>query len=211
MFDTFVLMANPGDSAATVEARYLLPGGAVVTRTYTVAPRSRRTVWVDLVAPALADTTVSAELVSTNAVPIIVERAMWWPGPTSASWREAHASPGVVASATDWMVADGELGGSRQVETYLLVANTGGTAGQVRVTLLPEQQAPIERVFTVPARSRFTVDVRARFPELGDRRFGARVTSLTPGVELVVERAVYSDAAGARWAAGSSALATPLP
>jgi hypothetical protein len=35
-------------------------------------------------------------------------------------------------------------------------------------------------------------------------------TGGTP-VQLVVERAMYSDAAGQRWAAGTSALATPLP
>ncbi len=44
---------------------------------------------------------------STNAVPIVVERTMWWPGPalTTNYWYEAHNSPG----ATD----DGDALGRR--------------------------------------------------------------------------------------------------
>jgi hypothetical protein len=44
------------------------------------------------------------------------------------------------------------------------------------------------------------------------KRFGVTVESLgaTPA-QLVVERAMYSDAGGVTWAAGSNALATRLP
>jgi hypothetical protein len=40
---------------------------------------------------------------------IIVERAMWWPGPTSATWHEAHNSPGTTQTGTRWALAEGEV------------------------------------------------------------------------------------------------------
>jgi hypothetical protein len=53
--------------------------------------------------------------------------------------------------------------------------------------------------------------VGAFFPQAAGTRFGAMVESLgeTPA-QIVVERALYWDAAGQRWAAGTNALATRL-
>jgi hypothetical protein len=52
---------------------------------------------------------------------------------------------------------------------------------------------------------------RAEFPEALGKRFGALVESLgTTPAQIVVERAMYWDAAGQRRAAGSNALATRL-
>ncbi len=60
--------------------------------------------------------------------------------------------------------------------------------------------------------SRFNVDVSAEFPDVINQRFGALVESLGPTpAELVVERAMYSDAPGLVWAAGTNALGTRLP
>ena len=47
-FDMFILIANPDPTtAATVQATYLLDNGTTLTKTYTVAPSSRRTIYVD--------------------------------------------------------------------------------------------------------------------------------------------------------------------
>ena len=79
-FDLFVLIANPGTSDAQVEATYLLPDGTTVVKRHTVGATSRFNIWVDLEDARLADTAVSTTIRSTNGVPVIVERAMWWPG-----------------------------------------------------------------------------------------------------------------------------------
>ena len=79
-FDLFILIANPNSQQANVTARYLLPSGAVVTKTYDVAPNSRFNIWVDYEGAELANEAISTTVTSTNGVPIIVERAMWWPG-----------------------------------------------------------------------------------------------------------------------------------
>ena len=212
-FDLFVLVANPGATDATVQATYLLPSGTTIVKVYTVEANSRFNIWVDREDPALADTAVSTLVTSTNGVPIIVERSMWWPGPTFATWQEAHNSAAARATAARWAMAEGEVGGPANVQTYILLANTGGAVGVVRVTLLFEGGgAPLSRDFAVPGNSRFNVDVRAEFAGVVDRQFGALVESQggTPA-PIVVERAMYSDALGMTWAAGTSALATRLP
>jgi hypothetical protein len=210
-FDLFVLLANPGTTDATVNVRYLLPDGNIVLRSYTVAARSRSNIWVDLEDPLLADTAVSTIVESTNAVPIIVERAMWWPG-SSATWHEAHSSPGATTTGARWASAEGEVGGSANVATYVLLSNTSAFAGSAQVTVRFEDGTSAVRTFPLAATSRFNVDMRAEFPESVGKRFGVIVESLgaTPA-QLVVERAMYSDAGGVTWAAGSNALATRLP
>jgi hypothetical protein len=53
--------------------------------------------------------------------------------------------------------------------------------------------------------------VRQEFPEAFGRGFGAVIESLGPSaVPIVVERAMYNDARGTVWAAGSDALGTRL-
>ena len=45
-------------------------------------------------------------------------------------------------------------------------------------------------------------------PELANESFGTTITSTQP---VIVERALYADAEGVNWAAGTSATATRLP
>jgi hypothetical protein len=209
-FDLFLLLVNPTADDAVVEAKYLLPDGRVVTRRHTVGAQRRYTIWVDQEDALLANAAVSTVLRSVNGVPIVAERSMWWPGDGRA-WYEAHASAGVNGTSTRWAIAEGEVGGSRGVETYILIGNTSSSTGTVRVTLLLEDGGVLTRTFQATARSRVNVDVRAEFPEAIGRRFGALIESGPEALSLVVERAMYWDAAGRRWAAGSNAVATRLP
>lgn len=213
-FDLFILLANPNPSDALVEARYLTAAGRTLTKQYLVAANSRRTIFVDAEqfpgeGTALANAAVSTSVTSLNAVPIIVERAMWWP---QASWHEAHNSPGATATGTRWALADGEAGGPDGAQTYILIANTGGAQGQVRVTLCFEDGSTVTRTFTLAASSRFNVDVTSEFPAAAGRRFGAIVESLGGSpIPIVVERAMYTSVGGVLWSGGTNALGTRLP
>ncbi len=211
-FDLFLLMANPQTTDAQVQVQYFRSDGTVVSRAHTIGARSRRTIWVDLEDPALADAAVSMSISSTNGVPIVAERSMWWPGPTAASWFEAHNAFGATMTATRWAVADGEAGDGGSPNTYVLMANPGAAAADVRVRVLAEDGTSAERTVVVPAFSRLTVDVGAMFPEARNRRFGVVAESLgTSPVPIVVECARYRDASGVVWAAGTAHLATPMP
>ena len=211
-FDLFLLIGNPTDQDAIVQATYLLPDGSTIEKQYLVAARSRFNIWVDLEDTRLADTAVSTTLTSLNGVQVVAERAMWWPGPAYAPhWYEAHNSPGATATGTLWALAEGESGGPRGVETYVLIANTSSTAGEARVTVLFEDGTTTAQTFPLLPSSRFNVAMSAMFPTTAERRYGVIVESIggTPA-QIVVERAMYANAAGAVWAAGTNALATRL-
>ena len=60
--------------------------------------------------------------------------------------------------------------------------------------------------------SRFNVDVAHRIPggaSTGGSARSSRASGATPA-QIVVERAMYWDAVGQRWAAGTNALATRI-
>jgi hypothetical protein len=167
---------------------------------------------VDYEDARLADTAVSTTIRSIDGVPVIVERAMWWPGPTSATWAEAHNAAGATTTGTKWALAEGEVDASRNLETCILVANTASVPADVKVTLIFEDGTTAEQMYpSIPRKSRFNVPVGGNFPEAAGRRFGAIVESVgAVPAQIVVERAMYWDAAGQRWAAGTNALATRL-
>jgi hypothetical protein len=208
-FDLFVLISNPGDTPAAITATFLLPDGTSIVKSGTVAPRSRFSLWVDTLDPRLADTAVSTIITATNGVPIIVERTMWWPGPTAATWAEAHNAAGLTTLGRRWALAEGQVGGSRAVETYILIANLGA-ADTARVTLYYEDGTSDAKDIPLPASSRTNVPVASEFPSAVGRRFGALVEALGADPQIAVERAMYSNAAGVEWAAGTSAAATKL-
>ena len=145
---------------------------------------------------------------------------MWWPGPTAETWFEAHASAGTTTTGTIWALAEGEEGGARAAETYVLIANTSAYDGLARVTLFVEDGSPLERTVPLKANSRTNVPIGAPVDRggFGDviagKRFGTIVESL-PGTlgaaaQIVVERATYTSLRFTPWAAGTNAVATRL-
>jgi hypothetical protein len=218
-FDLFILLANPSADPADVEVTYLLTDGTTYAKRYPVAANSRSTIWVDdetlpgTAGKPLANAAVSSTIRSLNGTPIIVERAMWWPGPavTANFWTEAHNSPGATRAGTVWGLADGEVGGARASQTYVLIANTSAFAGTARVTILFEDGTTAAKTVPLLARSRLNVDVASEFPAAANRRFASLVESLgaTPA-QLVVERAMYTSPGGVLWAAGTNVVGTPV-
>lgn len=216
-FDLFVLIANPGSTDANVKLTYLLGDGQTFTRTMTAPANQRSGVWVDVEQfPGIAgfpleDVALSTKVESTNGVPLIAERAMWWPGDFN-TWQEAHNSAGSRVAGIRWALAEGEVGGTRAQQTYILIANTSAFDGTATVQLVYEDGESAELQYALPANSRTNVPVGVDFPASLGRRFGAIVesTGATPA-QIVVERAMYSDAGGVALAAGTNALATRIP
>jgi Tol biopolymer transport system component len=216
-FDTFILLLNPADDVAQCEVRYATTAGEVFVKPYALPAHSRTTIWMDQEdipggGRALANVAAATTITSTNGVPIVAERTMWWP---DGDWYEAHGSAGAVAAASRWAVAGLELGPPpRGADAYLLVLNTSPDTGTVLVTLHPEDGQPIAKAFRVGPFARVTVSVRDVFPAAQSFTlpFGAVVEAVgTSPIPIVVEQAVYWNAGGVVWAAGTNALGTPLP
>ncbi len=106
-------------------------------------------------------------------------------------------------------LAEGRVGSSDHAQTYILLANPQLSQTQVQITFLRENNDPVVKLFTVEPRTRFNVAVGGvDVPEITNERFGAVIESIEP---IIVERALYWDALGVVWAAGSNATATRLP
>jgi hypothetical protein len=216
-FDMFVLIAHPTETDAEVTITYLTIDGTTYSRSLVAPANARSGIWVDeevfpgMPGKPLADEAVSTTVTSTNGVPLVVERAMWWPG-DSSTWHEAHNSAGATATGTKWAVAEGEVGGARGHETYLLIANTSSFVGSATVTLMFTDGTSVNREYPLPPSSRTNVAVGPEFgAAVTGRQFGAVIESTgeTPA-QIVVERAMYSSAGGVAFAAGTNALATKL-
>jgi subtilisin-like proprotein convertase family protein len=206
-FETFVLIGNPNDAAANVTLTYLLPTGATVTQPAQVAANGRLTINVETVDPQLADTAVSTTLVSDR--PIVVERAMYWPDIT-LGWQEAHNSFGLAETGLRWGVADGRIGGARDFQTYILLANPNPVAAEVEVRFLKASQVEV-RHYTLPPTSRWNINAAADVPELGAGVFSAEVRVLN-FQGIAVEKAMYwNDTGGMIWSGGTGVTATLLP
>jgi hypothetical protein len=205
-FNCFVLLSNPNGSAANVTLTYLLPGGSTVQQPLVMPPNSRSTINVATVDPQLADTAVSTTI--TSDIGIVAERAMYWPD-ISQGWIEAHNSFGVTETALRWGIADGRIGGPRGHQTYILLSNPNPVPAEVEVTFV-KSAAVVTRTYTLSPTSRVNIWANGDVPELGEGTFGAdiRVVNYQP---IAVEKALYWDAEGVTWAAGTNVIATRLP
>jgi Ca2+-binding RTX toxin-like protein len=206
-FTTFVLVGNPNPAAANVTFTFLTATGQTVVRNKVVPANGRLTVNVATEDPMLASAAVSTTVTADQ--PVIAERAMYWPGPPS-TWAEAHNSFGATTLGTKWGLSEGRVGMAHAFQTYILLANPSTTAANVQITFLRANGAPVVKTFTVAPTSRFNVAVNTAAPELQGEEFGALI-EVTNGVGISVERAMYSDALGQVWAAGTNALGTRLP
>jgi hypothetical protein len=207
-FETFVLVANPTNDAATATFTFLPEAGTPVTRVHDIPAGGRLTINIEAEDPALANLGAVGTRV-TSTVPVIVERSQYWPY-TPDRWYEAHNSFGQTETATHWGLAEGRVGGAAEYKTYVLLTNPDqGATAQVTLTFLREGDAPVVKAFTIAPASRLTVDVgSAQVPEITDGAFGTIIESTAP---ISVERAMYANANGQFWAAGTSAAATRLP
>ena len=77
-FETYILLANPGAIGAEVRVTFLRSSGSPIARRFSVGPTSRFNIDVNRDVPELAGQTFGALIESTNGVPIVVERAMYW-------------------------------------------------------------------------------------------------------------------------------------
>jgi hypothetical protein len=208
-FTTFLLLANPnqGQPPADVTMTYLPASGAPVTTTKRLAAGERLTVNIATEDESLASAAVATQVAST--LPIIVERSQYWPS-TPDQWLEAHNSFGLTSTGLTWGLAEGRVGGEADYQTYILLANPGTLPASVTITFLRTNGTTLTKTFTVPPTSRFNVPVGpgTDVPELANEEFGARIESTQP---IAVERAMYSDANGIVWAAGTNATGTKLP
>ncbi|MGV3520521.1 hypothetical protein [Luteitalea sp.] len=178
-FDLDVLIANPTDTTADIAVSYLKPDGTTVPQVFTLAGKARRTVRVEEVS-GLEDTAVSAVVRSLNAVPLAVERTMFW----DTSYYGGHTGNAVEAPRTRWLFGEGNQG---FFDTYVLLANANDATAVATITYLVEGGPNVAQVYTVAPTSRLNV-YAGLVPQLAGKSFSIVVTSTLP---IIAERAMY--------------------
>ncbi len=194
-FEEEILIGNPNTSAAEISITYLRPAGAApITQTFTMPATSRKTVRVNDVPGLASAPAVSAVVECTNGLDIVVERSMYWSTPAR---RGGHNSPGVLAPATKWLLAEGSTG---FFDTFVLVANPDTTHdAEVEVSFLLPDGTTVKALRTVKASSRLNVWVNEEIPALAGKAFSTVVESVND-VPVFVERAMYFG--GSTWEGG---------
>ncbi|MFH1150329.1 MAG: Ig-like domain-containing protein [Actinomycetota bacterium] len=173
-FETWVLIANPGDKATVAQVTFMDDDGETWNRPLDLPPDSRATLNA---AEVVGSANISVEV--TAYEPVVCERAMYWSGR-----EEGHSSVGATALSREWYFAEGctDYG----FETYLLLGNPGDSDVDATVRYLKEDGTQYETAHSLPAHSRVTVDTVL---EVGADEFSLQVESGAPGI--VAERAVY--------------------
>lgn len=184
-FTTYVLVQNPGETAANVTVTYMTPEGPVLQEPFSMPPKSRKTLRVNDVLPGRDfSTQVHAD------VPIIAERAMYWDNGTGEAM---HDSIGLAEAHTRFFLPDGRS--DTGFETWTLVQNPDMSDVEVKLTYFSNDgSAPVSFTLEVPARSRRTFSME---DDIGQGKFASvMVESLMSGKKIMVERAMYGQRRG---------------
>jgi VCBS repeat-containing protein len=204
-FDAWILLSNPGATDAIVDVRYVADSGADVTRSHIVPAGRRVTIRVVDEDPAMMNTSFATFVTSTNAVPVVAERAMWWRA-EEGHWTAGHVGVGFTAGGKKWVTADGVAAADGSSDTYALVSNTENRSGLLKVmAVFDDGTAPVERTFAIGPNKRFTIRGRDRFPEVVGKGYSFIIESIGAApVDVVVDHSTYFNVDGRFWAMGTT-------
>lgn len=152
-FETWVLVQNPGPSAAHVELTYMTHTGSVTGPVAELPAGSRETFNV-------ADILPRAPEVSTSVVsdaPVVVERAMYGNG---RQW--GHDSIGIASPGKTWYLAEGCAAGT--FETWILVQNPGDESARVTLNYMTRDGPARGPTVLMPPRSRHSFNAADSVP-----------------------------------------------
>jgi lysophospholipase L1-like esterase len=220
-FQTYLLLANPGTTAATATITFFRDIGGPVSKTVTVPAGRRQTLFLNELrfdpgnVAALASASFSIRVSSDQ--PVLAERAVYWSS-SGITFIEGNNSPGVTAEATKWAFAEGiegvvQLGGPAH-DSFFLISNANASPLEIKATFVREDGRGVVVTRTIPAQSRGTI-LTSGIAALSHKRFAAFIesTNATP-LPFVAERATYwgpgyfggHGGSGVPWTA---AIATP--
>jgi lysophospholipase L1-like esterase len=225
-WDTFLLLANPGDVDANVTLTFFRDAGVPVTCQAVVGAHRRKTIYTNNLDDAAQQLTCdnpgfmksasfSTKIVSTR--PIVAERAMYWTS-NGNTWIDGHDTPGVTAEAPKWAFGEGAEGhiddSGINYNSFFLFSNSSGAPVPLKATFMREDGTGVVKQYTIQPQSRFTLPTQTVL-EISNQKFSAYFESEN-GTSFVAERAVYwgdgyyggHGSTGTPW---DGAIATPPP
>ena len=208
-FETWVLIQNPNPAPVTIDIKFQTDAGEVQGPVGDVIPAESRVSY--LVNAFVPDNFNVSTSVTGLDGDLICERAMYWTPPGGVVRNLGHDSIGVTTAAPTWFLAEGATGNNADglFETWVLVQNPNPVPVEIDMdfqTSAGQVQGPIE---TVGASSRRSFRVN---DDVTDLNVSTRVSSLTPGGDIICERAMYWTPQGsANWALGHDSIGVTTP
>jgi hypothetical protein len=181
-FEEWLTLYSPresgGGDGTEVTLNCLFQGGEEQSFQLHIDPDRRHTLLINQLAGEGKD--VSLEISADE--PFLAERPMYFN--YKGVCRGGHVSKGVEAAGTQWYLAEGTT--RPGFYEYLCIMNPGDVDAAVTLDIDSTQAAPVALTYTVPARSRFTIDVRDKVGTGLDTSF-----ELGSDQPIVVERPLY--------------------
>ena len=204
-FDTYVLLANPSATPTVATVDFLLDGGGVVRKQYTLGGNARYTIWTNLI-PELVTRSFATTVTAPQA--ILVERAMYFQG-VHGAFEGGHASSAVPSGARDWFLAEGSTGA--WFETFVLISNPNASAVNATIRYLTPAGVARTEVRTLPPTSRTTIPVDG-LPGLAATDVSCSISATG---NIIVERSMYWPGVPGPWygahnSVGITTLRDPL-
>lgn len=200
MFDTYLLLFNPGAGYTKTTVTFFPEGAAPVVQEYNLPPFYRGTILENAV-PGLASTGVSCKVSSQQ--PIAAERTMYFViGPMPNGINGGDCAIGVDKPSKTWYLAEGCTAGF--FDEYILVMNPNSETITVNAVFFPAT-GPYGYQFQVAPNSRGTLSVDS-VPGLESTDTGALITC---DRDIVVERAMYCSRDSRRGGHVSNGISAP--
>ncbi|WP_322815822.1 peptidoglycan recognition family protein [Chloroflexus sp.] len=189
-FRTQLLVLNPNNQPANVEAIFRGPAGIAATRRYAIPPRAQLAIDVNEVVPDLG---IATEVIADR--PVAVERAMYF-----ADGAVGTIGTGARSPAYRWAFIDGR---TSDASYYLCLSNVSPLSTIATVEVIFGDGTKTSLSVRIPAGARYTLALHEAFPD--ETAVAAIVRSNQP---IVAERSIYPGS-GAR--GGSTSPGIPLP
>ncbi len=191
-FDTFVLISNPGETAAAVEVTFSTHTGPIAWTEQTISPNSRSTIKVnDYVGGDLP--AVSTIVKSLEDIPVMCERAMYWGG-VPGNWDGGHNTIGIDRPGNVWNLPEGA---THLFDMYVHVLNPEATWVTATAVFMNQEGVTWEAETDIPPQANWTIDV---WEEVGSQpQISTQVIASGP---VAVERTMYLRNGAGDWIGG---------
>jgi hypothetical protein len=203
-FHSYFAIANTGGNEANVSIEYYKGDSTTQQQDIAVPANSRQTVRVNDVIGEGDDVShdFSAKVTSTNGVPILVERPMYFA--YQGQWNGGTDVIGAFSPGTTFYFAEGTT--RPNFDTYFAIQNAGSDAANVQISYYKGDGTTQDQSISVPANSRTTVRVNDVIGSAEDiaHDFSTSIES-TNGVPILVERPMYFAYQG-QWAGGTDVI-----
>jgi len=177
----YITLQNPGGTAASVKIDYFGSAGAIGTVNVELPGNSRKTVSVN---DTVKNSDVSATVTSTNGVPIVAERPMYFWRGEDKKVNGGHCAVGAPSPTSEAYFGEGYT--APGWDTYLLLQNPNSEKVDVNITYLVKGTGAVPFTASLDPNTRTTFLVNNSVP-VGSE-LGIAVVA-TKGI--LAERAMY--------------------